>query len=103
MEASGRNGRPGARARTTRRAGPAFFAFTGVAFPILVLGGPPSAPPAYGQEPPPAEGEGQVRIEEEITVSAGHSDRRIQDAPLRVEVVDREDIEEKALMTPGSV
>ena len=36
-------------------------------------------------------------------MSAGHSDRRIQDVPLRVEVVDREEIEEKALMTPGSV
>ncbi|HEX9187576.1 MAG TPA: TonB-dependent receptor [Vicinamibacteria bacterium] len=81
----------------------AFSAFTGVALQILVLGGPQWAPPALGQEPPPAEEEEPLHIEEEITVSAGHSDRRIQDAPLRVEVVDREDIEEKALMTPGSV
>src|SRR4029078_10000077 len=29
--------------------------------------------------------------------------RRIQDEPLRVEVIDDEEIEEKALMTPGSV
>src|SRR5512134_346788 len=103
MEASGRSAHPGARARSTRGARPAFFAFAGVAFPILVLGGPPWASPALGQEPPPAEDEEPLHIEEEITVSAGHSDRRIQDAPLRVEVVDREDIEEKALMTPGSV
>ena len=62
------------------------------------------AAPAFPQDRPPAEEpEEPVRVEEEITVSAGHSDRRIQDVPLRVEVVDREDIEEKALMTPGSV
>jgi outer membrane receptor for ferrienterochelin and colicins len=44
-----------------------------------------------------------VAIEEEVTVTATRSDRRIQDEPVRVEVVDRDDIEEKALMTPGSV
>jgi iron complex outermembrane receptor protein len=59
----------------------------------------PAAPtaPAAAQEPEP------VELAEEITVSAGHGERRIQDVPLRVEVVDREEIEEKALMTPGSV
>ena len=62
------------------------------------------APPVFPQESPPVEeADEPVRIEEEITVSAGRSDRRIQDVPLRVEVVDREEIEEKALMTPGSV
>ena len=62
------------------------------------------AAPVFPQDPSPAkETEEPVRIEEEVTVSAGHSDRRIQDVPLRVEVVDREEIEEKALMTPGSV
>ena len=66
---------------------------------VLVL-----APPVSPQESPPVEEPDEsVRIEEEITVSAGRSDRRIQDVPLRVEVVDREEIEEKALMTPGSV
>ena len=61
-------------------------------------------PPVVAQEPAPApDAEEPVRIEEEVTVTAGHSDRRIQDVPLRVEVVDREEIEEKALMTPGSV
>jgi iron complex outermembrane receptor protein len=43
------------------------------------------------------------RFEEEIVVNAARSPTRIQDQPLRVEVIDREDIEEKALMTPGSV
>lgn len=61
-------------------------------------------PPVLAQEPAPVQEEQEpVRIEEEVTVSAGHTDRRIQDVPLRVEVVDREEIEEKALMTPGSV
>ncbi len=44
-----------------------------------------------------------VRIEEEIIVSATRSESRLEDQPVRVEVVDREEIEEKALMTPGSI
>src|SRR5919108_314503 len=57
----------------------------------------PSAPqePREIQEPP--------EIKETVVVTATRSDRRIQDEPLRVEVIDREEIEEKALMTPGSV
>ncbi len=45
----------------------------------------------------------QVSIQEEIIVTAARSDRRLEDLPVRVEVVDREEIEEKALMTPGSI
>lgn len=41
--------------------------------------------------------------EEEITVYATRNDVRIQDAPLRVEVLQREEIEEKMLMTPGDI
>ena len=40
---------------------------------------------------------------DQIVVNASRSPTRIQDQPLRVEVIDREEIEEKALMTPGSV
>jgi iron complex outermembrane receptor protein len=36
-------------------------------------------------------------------VSATRSETRLKDQALRVEVIDREEIEEKALMTPGSV
>ena len=36
-------------------------------------------------------------------MTATRTDTRLQDQPLRVEVIDRADIEEKALMTPGSV
>ena len=42
-------------------------------------------------------------FEEQVVVNASRSPTRIQDQPLRVEVIDREEIEEKALMTPGSV
>jgi outer membrane receptor for ferrienterochelin and colicins len=39
----------------------------------------------------------------EIIVTATRANRRIDDEPLRVEVVDREEIEEKLLMTPGDI
>ena len=42
-------------------------------------------------------------VEEHVTVSATRTDRGIEDQPLRVEVVDREEIDEKAMMTPGDV
>jgi iron complex outermembrane receptor protein len=45
----------------------------------------------------------QPSLREEITVSAARSTTRLQDQPLRVEVVDQEEIDEKAMMTPGSV
>ncbi len=50
-----------------------------------------------------------VELEEEavetqgIVVVSTRSDRRIEDEPLRVEVVAREEIEEKLLMTPGDI
>lgn len=44
-----------------------------------------------------------AEFEEAIVVLASRSPTRLQDQPLRVEVIDREEIEEKALMTPGSV
>ena len=41
--------------------------------------------------------------EETVIVSATRTNTRLQDQPVRVEVIGREEIEEKALMTPGSV
>ena len=38
-----------------------------------------------------------------MTVSATRTDRGIEDQPMRVEVVDREEIDEKVMMTPGDV
>jgi len=40
---------------------------------------------------------------EEIIVQATRSGRRVQDEPIRVEVIGREEIEEKLLMTPGNI
>jgi outer membrane receptor for ferrienterochelin and colicins len=65
-----------------------------VALVVVFLQATNQTPPAP-QEP--------LEIEETVVVTATRSDRRIQDEPLRVEVIDREEIEEKALMTPGSV
>lgn len=44
-----------------------------------------------------------LHIEEEIIVASTRTGRRIEDEPIRVEVVGREEIEEKLLMTPGDI
>ena len=40
---------------------------------------------------------------EAIIVSSTRSERRIEDEPVRVEVIGREEVEEKLLMTPGDI
>jgi len=40
---------------------------------------------------------------EDIVVQATRTGRRVQDEPIRVEVLDREEIEEKILMQPGNI
>ena len=52
--------------------------------------------PAPTEEQPP-------EIEVSITVSATRTGGRLEDQPLRVEVLEREEIEEKMLMTPGDI
>ena len=47
--------------------------------------------------------ERQNEIEEHVTVSATRTAKRIEDQPMRVEVLDAEEIEEKQLMTPGDI
>jgi outer membrane receptor for ferrienterochelin and colicins len=47
--------------------------------------------------------ERQAAIEEHVTVSATRTDKRLEDQPMRVEVLDAEEIEEKQLMTPGDI
>jgi iron complex outermembrane receptor protein len=47
--------------------------------------------------------EEQPRLEEEVVVSATRTNRRLEDQPMRVEVLGREEIEEKMLMTPGDI
>ena len=46
----------------------------------------------------------QPSLEETVTVVAStRTDKRLEDQPMRVEVLDREEIEEKMLMTPGDI
>ncbi|MBC7894067.1 MAG: TonB-dependent receptor plug domain-containing protein, partial [Cytophagaceae bacterium] len=40
---------------------------------------------------------------EAVVVSATRSERRVEDVPLRVEVIDEEEIAEKVAMTPGDI
>jgi iron complex outermembrane receptor protein len=47
--------------------------------------------------------QGEEEEGEEIIVQATRSRRKVQDEPIRVEVVTREEIEEKALMRPGNI
>ena len=65
------------------------------------------AAPGFAQQPADPNQQSQqqepLEIKEEVVVTATRTETRLQDQPLRVEVIDREDIEEKALMTPGSV
>jgi len=42
-------------------------------------------------------------VQEAITVAATRTDRGLEDQPLRVEVLDAEEIDEKLMMTPGDV
>jgi outer membrane receptor protein involved in Fe transport len=42
-------------------------------------------------------------VVEEIFVQATRSRRRVQDEPIRVEVLSQEEIEEKLLMRPGNI
>ena len=45
----------------------------------------------------------QPTIEEEVIVSATRTDKRLEDQPMRVEVVPGEEVQEKIMMTPGDV
>ena len=46
----------------------------------------------------------QPNLEESVTVVAStRTDKRLEDQPMRVEVLAREEIEEKMLMTPGDI
>jgi outer membrane receptor for ferrienterochelin and colicins len=47
--------------------------------------------------------EPQAEMEEHVVVSATRTGRTADEEPTRVDIVDREEIEEKAMMTPGDV
>ncbi len=45
----------------------------------------------------------QTLIEEHVTVAATRTGRGLEDQPMRVEILDQEEIDEKLMMTPGDV
>src|SRR5262245_65986946 len=63
----------------------------------------PEQQPPQQQPPPPEPPPDPIRIEQEVTVSATRTERGIEDEPMRVEVLDRDEIEEKLMMTPGDI
>lgn len=74
-----------------------------IALPILVSAcwflGSSVYVSSQAAESPPAEVEGI----EEIVVQTTRSGRRVQDEPIRVEVINQEEIEEKVTMRPGNI
>lgn len=54
-------------------------------------------------EQKPAPDPDPVEIEETVIVTATRSNGRIDDQPTRVEVLDRDEVEEKMMMTPGDI
>ncbi|MDO9487754.1 MAG: TonB-dependent receptor [Sphingomonadaceae bacterium] len=62
-----------------------------------------AAAPGFAQEASEASDEPAEEEAEEIVVQATRSGRRVQDEPVRVEVISGEEIDEKLLMTPGNI
>lgn len=60
---------------------------------------PPATPQPAPQDPPAP----PIEFEEQVVVTATRTGGRIDDQPTRVEVLEREEIEEKMLMTPGDI
>lgn len=57
---------------------------------------------AHGAAPPPTEAS-EEQEGADIVVQATRNGHGVQDQPIRVEVLDREEVEEKQLMTPGNI
>ncbi|MBA3889828.1 MAG: TonB-dependent receptor plug domain-containing protein, partial [Gemmatimonadaceae bacterium] len=57
-----------------------------------------------GAVPPPARADpGRAAEVPGVVVNATRGERRVEDTPLRVEVIDEEEIAEKVAMTPGDI
>jgi len=69
--------------------------FNPVTVTLTVVAGTPQVVPVMLER--------QTALEERVIVSATRTDKRIEDQPMRVEVLDAEEIEEKQLMTPGDI
>ncbi|WP_062734590.1 TonB-dependent receptor plug domain-containing protein [Sphingobium abikonense] len=59
-----------------------------------------TAPAVQAQEQ--SDGE-EAEEADEIVVQATRSGRRVQDEPIRVEIIDREELDEKQTMAPGNI
>ncbi len=70
---------------------------------VLVIAFVCCVSPAWAQETPAEQEPEAPEFEETIVVSATRSERRVEDEPLRVEVVPAEEVQEKVVMTPGDV
>jgi iron complex outermembrane receptor protein len=75
---------------------------------VLLAGAPlfitcPALAQPLDPEASAAEHRDHDESKEEIIVQATRSGRRVQDEPVRVEVIGREEIEEKLLMRPGNI
>ena len=70
---------------------------------VLVIAFLCSVSPVLAQDTPEAQEPEAPEFEETIVVSATRSERRVEDEPLRVEVVPAEEVQEKVVMTPGDV
>lgn len=79
----------------------ALAASAAVCFPHAAHAQPIPADDPAASAPPGAEANEEEG--EEIIVQATRSGRRVQDEPVRVEVLGREEIEEKILMRPGNI
>jgi iron complex outermembrane receptor protein len=55
------------------------------------------------QQPVTIELEKLPSVQETVTVSATRTDRGLEDQPMRVEVLDAEEIDERVMMTPGDI
>ncbi|NKJ45107.1 MULTISPECIES: TonB-dependent receptor [unclassified Novosphingobium] len=73
----------------------------GLAAVLLLAASMPT--PAFAQTSADAEGKGEESEGKDIVVQATRSGHGLRDQPIRVEVIDREEVEEKQLMTPGNI
>lgn len=71
-----------------------------IAFALAALLHQLAQQPAPPQQAPPAT---PPQHEETVVVEATRTNKRLEDVPVRVEVLEREEIEEKMLMTPGDI
>lgn len=62
-----------------------------------------TAVPAQAQQAAAAQAQAEPEQAQDVVVYATRSGRRIGEEPIRVEVIDREEIEEKILMVPGNI